>query len=113
MPELSGLEATKEIRRLEQANRIGVFTTNESSSSSSGHSAAAATATTSTSVIAPEDILDTKVFKFPVIIVALTASSALSDKTDALAAGCNDYLVKPVNLKWLWQRQLSGGACKL
>ncbi|VVT46630.1 uncharacterized protein SAPINGB_P001309 [Magnusiomyces paraingens] len=109
MPELSGLEATKEIRRLEQANRIGVFTTNESSSSSSGHSAAAATATTSTSVIAPEDILDTKVFKFPVIIVALTASSALSDKTDALAAGCNDYLVKPVNLKWLWQKTIEWG----
>lgn len=137
MPELSGLEATKEIRRLEQVNRIGVFSTDErgsaSSSASSASSSAAALLSVSSStdlassannqkdsindtsskcgkgVIAPEDVLDTKVFKFPVIIVALTASSALSDKTEALAAGCNDYLVKPVNLKWLWRKTIEWG----
>lgn len=150
MPELSGLEATKEIRRLEQVNRIGVFSTDEASSSSTASSASSSSASLSVlssegstpnsngnnengnagnnqsdnskntntnntnnngnkNTIAPEDVLDTKVFKFPVIIVALTASSALADKTEALAAGCNDYLVKPVNLKWLWRKTIEWG----
>ena len=33
-------------------------------------------------------------FKSPVIIVALTASSLQSDRHEALAAGCNDFLTK-------------------
>lgn len=33
--------------------------------------------------------------------MALTASTMKQDKQQALAAGCNDYLTKPVNLDWL------------
>jgi CheY-like chemotaxis protein len=36
----------------------------------------------------------TAMFKSPVIIVALTASSLQSDRHEALAAGCNDFLTK-------------------
>lgn len=45
------------------------------------------------------------------IIVALTASSNSSvDKKNALMAGCNDYLTKPVNLVWL-QNKITEWGC--
>lgn len=92
LPVMSGIEATKEIRRLEHDNRIGVF-------SSTDVVKAAKT----------EDVLDTKFFRSPVIIVALTASSSSADKSEALAAGCNDFLTKPVNLTWLEQKTIEWG----
>lgn len=121
MPELSGVEATKEIRRLEQVNRIGVFSNsataekeNEYEDNNNNNETASSTSPSKSpakpSKPIPEcDLLDNKLFKFPVIIVALTASSTLEDRTEALAAGCNDYLVKPVNLKWLLQKTIEWG----
>ena len=84
LPVMNGLDATREIRRLEKLNSIGVFSSSASSS-----------APEQTNEPEGDDRLpSTVLFKSPVIIVALTASSLQSDRHEALAAGCNDFLTK-------------------
>lgn len=85
LPVMNGLDATKEIRRLERINSIGLF-----SSSASSH----APATPGEEPSREDKLEHLDLFKSPVIIVALTASSLQSDRHEALAAGCNDFLTK-------------------
>ncbi|OAA63512.1 two-component response regulator ssk1p [Niveomyces insectorum RCEF 264] len=97
LPLMSGLEATREIRRLERVNSIGVFASTPSDSVGVGRDPRS------------DKLENMSLFKSPVIIVALTASSLQSDRNDALAAGCNDFLTKPVNFVWLEKKIMEWG----
>ncbi|RDX53606.1 hypothetical protein OH76DRAFT_1342864 [Lentinus brumalis] len=102
MPVMDGIQATKEIRRMEKCNGVGGFpTTPQSEGQQTPSEASADTRSAST----PS-------YRSSVIIVALTASSLQSDRVAALAAGCNDFLTKPVSLHWLNNKIIEWGSIK-
>lgn len=125
LPLLSGLEATKQIREMERMNGIGRFSHNSASSSKTQTETVSTeeakdvcsieagnsdtTTADSENSLGESPKLDRTKFRSPVIIVALTASYAQSDRTEALLAGCNDYLTKPVNLDWLSKKLTEWG----
>lgn len=110
MPVMDGIQATKEIRLMEKTSG-SVFPLSTPRSEDARTplrtpplrtpSEAPSTATSSSSP-----------YRSSVIIVALTASSLQSDRVAALAAGCNDFLTKPVSLQWLNNKIIEWGSIK-
>ena len=104
MPIMDGIEATKEIRRIEKTGGTGAFPSTPQSEGQRTPSEASTTESRSTTATPP--------YRSSVIIVALTASSLQSDRVAALAAGCNDFLTKPVSLHWLNNKIIEWGSIK-
>ncbi|KAJ1723571.1 response regulator [Coemansia erecta] len=119
MPIMDGITATKHIRGLERQRRIGVWEDKGSVARMAAGGAARPASLRwrpyrnnsggSQAGDAGDQVLSLPVVKSPVIIVALTASSLQSDRHAALAAGCNDFLTKPVSLIWLKKKIMEWG----
>ncbi|EGO01532.1 SSK1, two-component response regulator activity [Serpula lacrymans var. lacrymans S7.3] len=104
MPVMDGIEATKEIRRLENLSASSGYTPSTPQSDLNIRTPSEAPSTESRNSVSP--------YRSSVIIVALTASSLQSDRVAALAAGCNDFLTKPVSLQWLNNKIIEWGSIK-
>jgi osomolarity two-component system response regulator SSK1 len=118
LPVMDGIEATKEIRRLERChNGPDTSTTPPASAAvnvckngllTAGSAHENGNSNGNAALVSPSTMLNS--LKPSVIIVALTASILNSDRVAALAAGCNDFLNKPVNLRWLERKVIEWGS---
>ena len=112
MPVMDGIQATKEIRRLEKSNAASGYLPNLTPSTDTEGQRTPSDSSASVTSSSSESRPPASPYRSSVIIVALTASSLQSDRVAALAAGCNDFLTKPVSLLWLNNKIIEWGSIK-
>jgi osomolarity two-component system, response regulator SSK1 len=112
MPVMDGIQATKEIRRMEKANAKAGYPPLTPSTDGHTPSDTSSADSATSSVTSTDTRASNSPYRSSVIIVALTASSLQSDRVAALAAGCNDFLTKPVSLLWLNNKIIEWGSIK-
>lgn len=112
MPVMDGIQATKEIRRMEKANAMSGYPPLVPPTDGHTPSDTSSTDSAASSVNSTDTRGSSSPYRSSVIIVALTASSLQSDRVAALAAGCNDFLTKPVSLLWLNNKIIEWGSIK-
>ncbi|CAE7143566.1 unnamed protein product [Rhizoctonia solani] len=110
MPVMDGIEATREIRRLEKIQHGPASTPPIESPGLLSESKQLFSSSSDSKLFGSSG--PSSPFRSSVVIVALTASSLQSDRVAALAAGCNDFLTKPVALDWLDKKIIEWGSIK-